>query len=133
MERPELSRTINLDSKSMKSLNDAICLGLEKAATIHEAETRGRLVILPPHENNPYDGLKVKYRVYKARNGEPVENCFVLRPDKDMAARMAIRRYAECTENRQLAADLEMWVDEMLEVCAFREAAEDDVKEQHYE
>lgn len=57
-----------------------------------------------------YDGLKVKYRVYKARNNEPVEGCFVLRPDKDPAAVEALRAYADATGNTHLASDILAWV-----------------------
>ena len=57
-----------------------------------------------------YEGLKRKYIVLKADTGELVENCFVLRPDKDPAARAALRAYAEATENKQLANDITNWV-----------------------
>lgn len=70
-----------------------------------------------PHTPKPelltdieYDGLKAKYRVYKARNGEPVEDCFVLRPNKDPAARAALHAYADATDNQQLAEDIGLWL-----------------------
>lgn len=56
------------------------------------------------------DGLKTKYIVRKAETDEVLENCFVLRPDKDRAAVAAIRAYAAETDNRNLAADLLQWV-----------------------
>jgi hypothetical protein len=59
-----------------------------------------------PEPETDYNGLKLKYRVYKARNNEPVEGCFVLRPQKDPAARAALQAYAEATDNEQLAFDL---------------------------
>jgi hypothetical protein len=36
------------------------------------------------------DGLKVKYNVYKVSDGSKVLDCFVLRPQKDNAARIAL-------------------------------------------
>lgn len=56
-------------------------------------------------------GLYVKYVVKKIGSGELVENCFVLRPQKDPAARAALRSYAQATENKTLAADITRWLD----------------------
>jgi len=53
-------------------------------------------------------GLYEKYKVY--RDGEPVSSCFVLEPADDPAAREAIIRYAEVTDNDELADDLLEWV-----------------------
>lgn len=55
-------------------------------------------------------GLTHKYDVRKADTGEVVENCFVLRPDKDPAAVAALRAYAESTDNAALAADIINWI-----------------------
>lgn len=60
--------------------------------------------------NDQYEGLKQKYIVLKAGTGERVENCFVLRPDKDSAAVAALRAYARFTENKTLANDIINWV-----------------------
>lgn len=60
--------------------------------------------------NNDYAGLKVKYIVRKASNGELVDDCFVLRPDKDQAAIAALNAYADATENQVLAADIRKWL-----------------------
>lgn len=57
-----------------------------------------------------YAGLKLKFLVFKADTGESVENCFVLRPDKDAAAVEALRAYAEATDNKTLAEDIYNWV-----------------------
>ena len=57
-----------------------------------------------------YAGLKLKYLVFKADTGERIENCFVLRPDKDYAAVEALRAYAEATDNKTLADDIYNWV-----------------------
>ena len=57
-----------------------------------------------------YAGLKSKFLVFKADTGERIENCFVLRPDKDCAAVEALRAYAEATENKTLAEDIYNWI-----------------------
>lgn len=57
-----------------------------------------------------YEGLKVKYLVFKSDTGEQIENCFVLRPDKDEAAVEALRAYAEATDNKILSEDIYNWV-----------------------
>lgn len=68
--------------------------------------------LLPPCESD-YAGLKVKYRVYKSRNNEPVEGCFVLRPDKDPASRSALRTYMRTTDNLVLKNDLNKWLEDL--------------------
>ena len=62
------------------------------------------------HPIDAYEGLKEKYLVFKADTGEKVRNCFVLRPDKDPAAIVALRAYAETTDNENLAGDIYIWV-----------------------
>lgn len=57
-----------------------------------------------------YKGLKRKFLVFKSDTGEMVENCFVLRPDKDPAAVAALRAYAEATDNDTLSVDIINWV-----------------------
>lgn len=57
-----------------------------------------------------YAGLKLKFLVFKSDTGERIENCFVLRPDKDPAAVEALRAYAEATDNKTLADDIYNWV-----------------------
>lgn len=59
------------------------------------------------------DGLKAKYNVYKKENGEKVEECFVLRPQKDLAAAVALRAYASCTDNKGLGEDILNWLKSM--------------------
>jgi len=59
-----------------------------------------------------YKGLKRKFLVFKSGTGEMVENCFVLRPDKDPAAVEALRAYARATDNATLSADIINWVGE---------------------
>jgi len=58
------------------------------------------------------DGLYEKYEVRKG--GEPVEDCFVLEPESDSAAREALITYAEHTDDDELAADLREWV---VDIC----------------
>ena len=62
------------------------------------------------HPVDAYKGLKAKYLVFKADTGEIVENCFVLRPDKDTASIVALRAYASATDNETLAKDIYNWV-----------------------
>lgn len=56
-------------------------------------------------------GLYEKYRVIKNATGEEVEGCFVLRPDRDVAALHALSEYAaHCRHDEQLQNDLRVWV-----------------------
>lgn len=54
------------------------------------------------------DGLYSKYHVEK--DGESVDECFVLEPADDPAAREALEAYADATNNDELADDLREWV-----------------------
>lgn len=56
------------------------------------------------------EGLKVKYDVYKVSDGSKVNDCFVLRPQKDFAARIALRVYALYCGNSQLKEDIYKWL-----------------------
>lgn len=57
-------------------------------------------------------GLYDKYEVLK--DAEPINgSAFVLRPDRDRAARAALWAYANATENETLADDLREWVGEL--------------------
>ena len=62
------------------------------------------------HPIDAYKGLKAKYLVFKADTGEKVDNCFILRPDKDHSAVEALRAYAKATDNEILAGDIFNWV-----------------------
>ena len=67
-------------------------------------------------------GLHGKYVVFKRAtdqttrpgffytDGEPIEGCFVLRPEKDIAARSAILQYASMTTDMQLRQELRNWI-----------------------
>lgn len=55
-------------------------------------------------------GLYNKYAVFQNKDGSLVTNCFVLRPDKDLAAVAALRAYARATDDAKLAADIYKWV-----------------------
>ena len=66
---------------------------------------------MPPREKTDVkDDLKTKFIVYRAYTGERVNDCFVLRPEKDPAAVAAIRAYANATDNNVLRHDLLMWI-----------------------
>lgn len=67
----------------------------------------------PDYLATPYEGLKVKYLVRKVSNGELIDGCFVLRPNKDKAAVAALHAYADATENKVLAHDIRKWLEEL--------------------
>lgn len=71
-------------------------------------------------ERDGGEGLHERYSV--AKDGEAVEECFVLEPGDDPAAREALIAYAEETDNDDLAQDLREWV---TEVCMRRDAQTD--------
>ena len=73
------------------------------------------VIELLPQENT--DGLKRKYIVLKSDTGESVENCFVLRPEKDDAAIAALLAYANSTGNKTLASDIMAWIDDLSGGC----------------
>lgn len=58
------------------------------------------------------EGLGEKYEVYEAGTGrhKAVTECFVLRPDRDPAARKALLIYAHHTDNDALSNDIHAWV-----------------------
>lgn len=58
-------------------------------------------------------GLYRKYEVVEHKTGQIVNNCFVLEPLADKAARIALDVYAEITNNRLLAKDLRNWMDKI--------------------
>lgn len=55
-------------------------------------------------------GLYNKYLVIKVVDDTVIDNCFILRPDKDPAAVTALQAYAAATGNKVLANDLYAWV-----------------------
>ena len=83
---------------------------LDHAIYLMTAEAEGRLLALETAPRDSYKGLKRKYIVFKSDSGEPVENCFVLRPDKDPAAKIAMEAYAKATDNKTLADDITRWI-----------------------
>ena len=88
----------------MMSALNSIGGGYTRLRELAEAARDGRVIITDTTDTDiAHDGLKLKYRVYKAENNAPVENCFVLRPMKDRAARIAMEAYAKATENNELS------------------------------
>jgi hypothetical protein len=56
-------------------------------------------------------GLYNKYTVINNETGKPIEGeAFILRPDKDDMALIALEAYAEATENQSLKQDIKEWV-----------------------
>ena len=60
--------------------------------------------------NSKEKGLYGKYTV--TRNDLTQDDCFVLKPNKDPAARIALKAYAEATTNKALAQDIYNWIGE---------------------
>lgn len=58
-------------------------------------------------------GLYPKYEVFK--DGERVvdEECFILEPEDDPAARIALAAYADVTDNEALAEDIIEWLTDL--------------------
>lgn len=85
---------------------------LDRLALYEDAEEEGRLILLDTTPGDDYDGLERKYIVFKNHTGVVVDNCFVLRPDRDKAARRALLAYAYFIHenNELLAKDLIRWV-----------------------
>lgn len=91
----------------MMSALNSIGGGYTRLRELAEAARDGRVIITDTTDTDiAHDGLKLKCRVYKAENNAPVENCFVLRPMKDRAARIAMEAYAKATENKELSEDI---------------------------
>jgi hypothetical protein len=68
-------------------------------------------------------GLYNKYTVINKETGEETtDRLFILKPDKDPAARAALKAYAAATDNEKLAKDLIHWADYEFLPCACREA-----------
>ena len=81
----------------------------------------GEFVDDAEHELVTDGGLYEKYEVRK--DGEPVEDCFVLEPESDSAAREALIEYAEHTDDDELATDLREWI---IDICTQGEPAAGD-------
>ena len=93
----------------IEACNKACRMGADALRANQERENPKPLsYFLEPKDS--YKGLKRKYIVFKSDTGEMVENCFVLRPDKDPAAVAALRAYAGVSENETLSADIINWV-----------------------
>ena len=80
--------------------------GYDRLRKLAEADKDGRVIVTGAPSDDKRDGLRKKYRVYKTKDNTPVEDCFVLRPEKDPAARIALEAYAKATENKVLAEDI---------------------------
>ncbi|WP_237560643.1 hypothetical protein [Halostella litorea] len=86
--------------------NDLIPQSTPTAPLQHEA--RDLSVAVLQTDATDEAGLHDKYAVFE--DGEPVADCFVLEPETDPAAREALIRYAEETDDEELAQDLCDWV-----------------------
>lgn len=62
-------------------------------------------------------GLYNKYQIIKRETGNESEGeYFVLKPEKDPAARAALLEYAKVTNNERLAQDIIFWVTSLPEI-----------------
>lgn len=103
---------LRLAELSMKSSTPKRLAGLLFEAM--EVIEQLRQQVSPPSEPLTLEepmGLVRKYIVKKADTGEAVEDCFVLRPKRDWAARYAVKAYADITRNMDLRKDLLKWVE----------------------
>lgn len=57
-------------------------------------------------------GLYEKYEV-RDEDGSTVDDCFVLEPTDDPAARAALRTYANVTSDSELRQDLREWINQI--------------------
>lgn len=108
-----------MEIKRAPTVIQADCMPIVKWRQWNSFPAEGKGYILAPQEE--YDGLKRKYVVLKSDNGECVENCFVLRPDKDQAAIAALNEYASATENQVLAADIRKWLSTIIPASGGKE------------
>jgi hypothetical protein len=71
------------------------------------------------------DGLYPKYRVTKISDGSTVINFFVLRPERDVHAQVALRYYADSVakDNPTLSKELHAWMDSL--ACEHLEMPDD--------
>lgn len=71
-------------------------------------ERRQKRPVTDGGERPTDDGLYGKYEVRK--DGEVVEDCFVLEPESDPAAREALWEYISETDDEELAENLRSWL-----------------------
>lgn len=98
---------LSMMGKAVSEITEFNGLPIDRLRELALADKEGRVIItdaLPADDKR--DGLRQKYRVYKAKDNAPVEGCFVLRPGKDLAARIALEAYAKATENKALSEDI---------------------------
>lgn len=104
----EIKRTkMEIEAGCVKAVARTYGIDINRLREMAAADRDGRVIVTDaPPADDKRDGLRQKYRVYKAKNNTPVEDCFVLRPEKDPAARIALEAYAKATENKVLAEDI---------------------------
>ena len=87
------------------------CCECEHRGTCNGGDGYLKWLQQPAEEVCGMKGLYSKYEVRKRSDGTPVNNCFVLRPDRDDAAIAAMLAYADATSDSQLAKELREWVE----------------------
>ena len=105
---PEAVEHLKLASmgKAVAEITEFDGIPIDRLRELAEADKDGRVIVTGAPLTDERDGLRQKYRVYKAKDNTPVECCFVLRPEKDPAARIAMEAYAKATENKELLEDI---------------------------
>lgn len=68
-------------------------------------------IALPQHD----DALQVQFSHTVDAAGVPADEVFLLRPERDPAARTALRAYADATNNIQLRYDILIWIGDATE------------------
>ena len=87
------------------------CCECEHRGTCNGGDGYLKWLQQPAEEACRMKGLYSKYEVRKRSDGTPVNDCFVLRPDRDDAAIAAMLAYADATSDSQLAKELREWVE----------------------
>ncbi|WP_302083528.1 hypothetical protein [Salinibaculum rarum] len=104
-----------IDDSKYEEFIDAAPRCKECGATVEFTAYKESSISANPNPEQRSDdnerGLYEKYKVYK--DGEAVSNCFVLEPEHDSAAREALLRYVEETDDEVLAEDLREWVTDL--------------------
>lgn len=106
---PEEVATVKLAlmGKSIAAVEAFNGTPISRIIELAEADKTGRVIITDILATDADgSGLRQKYRVYKAKDNAPVSECFVLRPEKDSAACIAMEAYAKATENKTLSEDI---------------------------
>lgn len=103
----EIARAkLETEAGCVKAIARTYGIDINRLRELAEADKDGRVIVTGAPSADKRDGLRQKYRVYKTKDNTPVDGCFVLRPEKDHAARIALEAYAKATDNKALSEDI---------------------------